>query len=180
MPGLALGAEIFSEDVLARKLLEDLVDLAMCFDPPKAYDLEVRKVATITLVMVSACPDQSAETAVSGDYIHVDWGPGFKREHARHFMGMKPAVLQTGSGRIALDYLLANGGAVYLPEPVVQPYLTRGRLFAVADAPRMPRPVHVAFKADHQRRELLEQVIQLLHWEDPRSAISLRPEPADS
>ncbi len=179
MPGLALGAEIFSEDVLARKLLEDLVDLALCFDPPKAYDLAVREVASITLVMVSSSREQRAEAAVAGDYIQVDWGPGFKREHARQFMGMKPAVLQTGSGRIALDYLLANGGAVYLPEPVVQPYLAQERLFVVSDAPRMPRRVHVVFKAQHQRRALLEQVIELLHWEDPRSAISLRPVPID-
>ena len=179
LPGLILSVEIYSEEVLARKLLEDAVDLALCFDPPKAYELEVRDAADISLIMVSTRPGLTAEEATAGDYIYVDWGPLFRREHSRLFAGLRPAVLQTGSGRIGLDFLLANGGSTYLPEPVVKPYLDQSRLFLVAGAPSLPRTVHLAFKAQHQRRKLLDQVIELLHWENPHVAISLDPGPAD-
>lgn len=175
-PDLALGVDILSEESLARRLQDDAIDLALCFEPPKAYDLEIREMATIALVLVASQPQLTPRQALEENYIFVDWGPGFKRQHADTLGTTNAPLLHTGSGRIALDFLLANGGAAYLPEPVVQPYLTKERLFAVAEAPRFERRVQVAFKTHHRRRELIDQVVERLSANRPFSALSLRPD----
>lgn len=175
-PDLALGVEVLSEESLARRLQDDAVDLALCFEPPKAYDLEIREMATIALVLVAAKPELSWQQALQEEYILVDWGPGFKRQHADALGTINAPLLHTSSGRIALDFLLANGGAAYLPEPVAQPYLASRHLFMVADAPRFERQVQVAYRTHHRRRELIDQVVERLGSNPPFSALSLRPQ----
>ncbi|WP_097460819.1 LysR family transcriptional regulator [Mangrovitalea sediminis] len=175
LPDIALRADVYSDDSLGRRLIEDALDLAVCFDPPKSYDLVVKEVDSLSLIMVSSRSGQAATAAVSDRYIQVDWGTTFKVEHARAFVGMPPSVLHTSSGRIALDFLLANGGAVYLPEPVARPYLDESVLFLVEDAPVFNRAVHVVHKSAHERPALIERIVGLLTLCSSYSPQSLQP-----
>lgn len=176
LPDIALRADVYSDDSLGRRLIEDALDLAVCFDPPKSYDLLVREIDSLPLVMVASQANMVAATAVRDRYIQVDWGTTFKVDHARAFIGMPPAVLHTSSGRIALDFLLANGGAVYLPEPVARPYMDERVLFPVVDAPVFNRAVHVVHKSAHERPVLIDKVVGLLTQVSSRSPQSLHPD----
>jgi DNA-binding transcriptional LysR family regulator len=175
MPDLALRAETHPDGSLGRRLLELQVDLILCYDPPKRYDIELRELSALSLVLVSSAEQSTLAEALDGNYLFVDWGTSFFVEHAAAFAGMPAPRLQTGSGRLALDLLLADGGAVYLPEPIVAPYLEQRRLFRVADAPVFERGVHLAYRRDVDGAPLLERVAQVIVEAGWQSAASLQP-----
>lgn len=162
LPDLSLIVDMGSENLLTRYLLEDRLDLLLCYDPPKRYDVAARSLFPLPLVMVSSRADQSIEQVQGEPYILVDWGTSFGVQHAESFAGMPPPGLRTGSGRIALDTLLGAGGAAYLPEPVVAPYREKGALFPVADAPVFERPVYLAHKKQHPLTHLVDRVADII------------------
>ena len=73
-------------------------------------------------------------------------------------------MLQTNTGRIALDCLLSvsGGGAAYLPVSLIRQYLDEKRLFIVPDAPVVNRTVYASFQADSSRKELISDIIGLI------------------
>jgi DNA-binding transcriptional LysR family regulator len=64
-----------------------------------------------------------------------------------------------GLGRMALAFLLNNGGATYLAEQMVSEYLQSGRLYRVEDAPAIDRQVYAVYPLASERKTLLEQVL---------------------
>ncbi|MFE8072677.1 LysR substrate-binding domain-containing protein [Marinobacteraceae bacterium S3BR75-40.1] len=162
LPDLALNVDMATEGVLIRHLLEDRLDLALCYDAPKRYDLVIRPVFPLQLVLVASKPDQNVGQVQGEPYILVDWGTSFTTQHAEAFAEMAPPGMRTGSGRIALDTLLAADGAAYLPEPVVAPYLEKGALHPVAQAPVFERQVHLAYKKQHPLANLVDRVADIV------------------
>ncbi|MBI5782281.1 MAG: LysR family transcriptional regulator [Gammaproteobacteria bacterium] len=162
MPRVALQAEAHGPELLIRKLLDRALDVAFMFEPPQMAELEVREVASIKLIMVADRPRLSAREAVGNGYIMADWGTSFAIAHARHFPDMPPPAVRMGLGRMALAFLLYNGGATYLAEQMVSEYLASGRLHRVDDAPIIDRQVYVVYPLASERKPLLEQVLSLL------------------
>lgn len=162
-PDIALQAEVGSQDVLVRQLLDGALDLAFMWEPPQMPELELEEVGRIRLVLVSTTPNVPAQQAVGAGYIRVDWGTSFAAAHARHFPDMPPPGLRTGMGRLALALMLQRGGSAYLAEPMVREYLAEGRLHLVADAPTINRAFHAVFPHTIvQRRPLIESMLALL------------------
>lgn len=158
-PQLAIQAEAHDREVLVRKLLDGVLDMAFMFEPPQMAELLVREVATIKLIMVSTTPGVRAEQAVRDGYVMVDWGTSFAIAHARHFADMPTPRMRTGLGRMALTYMLQCGGACYLAERVVQEHLREGRLFRVEDAPEIDRQAYAVYSLDQERRSRVEEVL---------------------
>lgn len=175
MPELTLRAETHGDGSLVRRLLERQVDLILCYDPPKRYDITVSDLSALSLVLVSDQADLSLTRALADNYLFVDWGTSFAVEHSAAFAGMPAPLLHTSSGRLALDLLLADGGAVYLPQPIVEPYLQQGRLFRVAGAPVFERGVHLAYCRETAETDLLAQVAEIMVAAGWASATTLRP-----
>lgn len=175
MPELALRAETHGDGSLVRRLLELQVDLILCYDPPKRYDVEVRDLSTLSLILVSGEPGMTVTQALEGNYLFVDWGTSFFVQHTAAFAGMPAPRLHAGSGRLALDLLLAEGGAVYLPQPIVDPYLDQGSLFQVAGAPVFERGVHLAYRRESPDVALLERIADVMLDSGWGSASSLKP-----
>jgi DNA-binding transcriptional LysR family regulator len=141
-PELAIKAEISSADVLVRQLLEAALDLIVIFETPQLPQVISVELATVPMVMVSSRRRQTAERAMAEQYIFVDWSPVFSVQHLQHFPAERSSKVQTTAGRVALDLVMATGGAAYFPEPMVREPLAKRRLFEVADAPRMLRSVY--------------------------------------
>jgi DNA-binding transcriptional LysR family regulator len=161
-PYLALVAEAHGPEVLIRKLLDGALDIAFMFEPPQMAELWVREVANIRLIMATAEPGLTARAAVGQGYIMVDWGTSFAIAHARYFPDMPAPAVRMGLGRMGLAFLLENGGAAYLAEPMVEDYLATARLHRVADAPVIDRQVYAVYPQAAERRGLLEDVLTLL------------------
>jgi len=150
-PDVIINAEVHSPEVLARRILDRTMDLAFVFDNPQLMDFECTQLIDIPLVMVSTKPYQDSLEAINGGYIFVDWGTSFSVAHARHFPEIKTPKVRIMLGRIGLDYLLANGGAAYLPRPMIEDLLSTKTLHIVTNAPVIKRSVYAiyAHKTDY-------------------------------
>src|SRR3970040_402376 len=155
MPRVGLQAEAHGPEMLIRKLLDHALDVAFMFEPPQMAELEVREVALIKLIMVADRPRLSAREAVGNGYIMADWGTSFGIAHARHFPDMPPPAVRMSLGRMALAFLLHNGGATYLAAQLVSEHLASGRLHRVDDAPVIDRQVYVVYPLPGERKQLL-------------------------
>jgi DNA-binding transcriptional LysR family regulator len=162
MPGVVLQAEAHGRDTLIRKLLDGSLDVSFMFEPPQMAELHAREIASVRLIMVSSRRDLSARDAVGAGYVTVDWGTSFAIAHARHFPDIPPARVRMGLGRMALSYLLANGGAAYLAEPMVEGHLAARRLYPVQDAPVIDRQISAVSTLSNDRSNLLEQALRLI------------------
>ncbi|GAB4509101.1 MAG: HTH-type transcriptional regulator HdfR [Sulfuricaulis sp.] len=167
MPRVSLQAEAHGPELLIRKLLDRALDVAFMFEPPQMAELEVREVALIRLIMVADRPNLTAREAVGNGYIMTEWGTSFAIAHARHFPDMPPPAVRMGLGRMALAFLLHNGGATYLAEQTVSEHLASERLHRVNDAPIIDRQVYVVYPLASERKPLLEQALSLLTSHQP-------------
>ncbi|MHB8534222.1 MAG: LysR family transcriptional regulator [Sulfuricaulis sp.] len=161
-PRVALQAEAHGPEVLIRRLHDRALDIAFMFEPPQMAEFEARETARIKLIMVADRPRLTALEAVGRGYILADWGTSFAIAHARHFPDMPPPAVRMGLGRMALAFLLSNGGATYLAERMVDEYLSSGRLYRVEDAPAIDRQVYAVYPLASERKVLLEQVLDIL------------------
>lgn len=159
LPEIALQADAGDTDSLLRRLQEGSLDLALLFDPPRTGNLQIRGVAPVPLVMVSTRKGITAAEALGEGYVLVDWGTSFAGLHARQFPDLPPPRLRVGVGRLALGYLLENGGAAYLPEPMVQRHGAK-RLFRVQNAPVVRKEAYAVYAQATDKGSGIEAVIR--------------------
>lgn len=161
LPELALRADAGDTDSLLRQLQEGTLDLALLFDPPETARFQLRELAPLPLVLVSTQAGQASHKALRTGYVLVDWGTSFAGLHARRFPDLPAPRLRVSVGRLALGYILENGGAAYLPEPMVRGELGR-RLFPVEDTPIIRKETYAVYARPTDRGDVIEQVIDSL------------------
>ena len=66
--------------------------------------------------------------------------------------------------RIALNFLLDAGGSAYLPRQMTFEYIESNKLFLVEDAPVYSREIFAAYLAKSQKKEIIEDVLQLFPY----------------
>ncbi|TAA41117.1 MULTISPECIES: LysR family transcriptional regulator [Corallincola] len=162
MPGVGLRAEICAPAQGMKLLQARTIDLLMMFDPPANEETVQHSLFDLDLIMVSSIEGQGLDEALSSRYLRVDWGTAFSIRHAQELPHAGAAILHTPSARIALEFMLQSGGAVYLPKLMVESYLQQKELFAVVDAPVITRRVHGVYHCQNQQLEALQQVVALL------------------
>ncbi len=162
-PDVALRAEAFSAETLIRRILDGGLDVGFMFDPPQLAELLVEELGAVGLRLVATRPGLDAATAVGQpDYVMVDWGTSFAIAHAREFPDIPAPSVHMGLGRMALSFILARGGAAYLAEPMMEPYLADRKLYTVADAPRIERQCFAVYPRGAVRRPILEEAVALV------------------
>lgn len=174
-PGTAIRAEAHAAMNIARQLLERTLDIAITFDAPKVDEIKSVELLELPLYMVSTNQNCTIDQAFAGNYVLVDWGTMFNVQHARTFKDAPSAILKTNTGRIALDFLLSNGGSAYLPESLAQPYFETNQLSKVIDTPIINRTVYASMADNPQRHESYLDVINALKGVQPEVAESLSP-----
>jgi len=158
IPELALILEAYGHDRLMRRMIDGVLDMVFLYEPPQLEEFMIDQVANISLIMVSGMPNQSVEQALT-DYIMVDWGQMHALQHSRQFPDAPAPAQRISQGTIALNFMLACGGAAYLSEQSVTPLLDNGRLYRVEDAPVIERSAFAVYPRRSQRLELIKQVI---------------------
>jgi DNA-binding transcriptional LysR family regulator len=162
MPGIGLRAEICSPSQGLKQLHARTTDLLLTFEPSASEDTEQHILFDLELVLVSTVESQSLYEALNCRYLRVDWGTAFSIRHAQELPHAGAAILHTPSARIALDFMLQSGGAVYLPKSMVEELLQQGQLHQVSDAPTINRKVYALHHRQSEQREALQQVVGLL------------------
>ncbi|UAL42251.1 HTH-type transcriptional regulator HdfR [Shewanella inventionis] len=162
LDGVSLRTDVLSASVMTRQLIERSLDIAISFDPPKLDKLELVKLAQVNLVLVADQHNLNLAQTSSIPYIKVDWGTAFNITHAQEFTMLPLPVLHTSSARMALDFILNNGGCAFLPEVLVKPYLTNNTLFMVKGANNITRNVYAAYWPENERLVYIEKTIAIL------------------
>jgi DNA-binding transcriptional LysR family regulator len=161
-PEIALQIESHAAEVLVRKLIDGLLDLAFVFDPPQLPDLAIREVAILNLIMVSTRPGQTVSAALGADYIMVDWGTSFGSSHAHHFPDLPTPAIRMSLGSLAFNYLLHHDGSAYLAEDALKLPNARQRLFRVEQAPVVKRTAYAVYRPDSERQDIIQTTLALL------------------
>lgn len=148
-PEIALRAEVDVPSALLERLQNGSLDVAVLYNPPpQGGDLVVELLVEERLVLVSTERAPGADFA--GDYVHVDWGPSFNQSVQGAFPQLAGGPVFISHGPVALRYLVETGGCGYFRQSAVRPFLDRGRLHLVPEAPVFAHSMHLVYSA---RRE---------------------------
>lgn len=156
---LAVHAEIHGAETLYRRIKQNTMDIAFLFDPFNNDLLVCQPLSNIELILVSSFPEITVNAALVEHYIMVEWGTAFINQHAQHFADIAQPHLHVSHGRIALDYILTNGGTAYLAGPTVTDHINRGDLHVVANAPIIQRTAHAIYNKTSDKLELIESLL---------------------
>jgi DNA-binding transcriptional LysR family regulator len=93
------------------------------------------------LILVSSVPNSPMR--FDPNYIFVEGGEQFGRDHAAYYADAGTARLSFGSPTWALEHLLEAGGSAYLPQRIVASYLASQQLHAIPEAPKFGRKTYL-------------------------------------
>lgn len=141
-PNVSICNEIGFEDDLIRRLVEGTMDLALMYTPRYGSGLYVEHLFDETVVLISN--DCRYEGPDDG-YVFVDWGPSFHSQHIAVYPDLERPAQRANIGWLALQLVLSNGGACFVPQRIVRQYLETGRLFVVPNSPQFRVPTYVVY-----------------------------------
>lgn len=164
MPEVAIIAEVHTPDLLTRRLLDGLLDVAFMLEPAQLDVLQVQKVALMQLLLVSSETDQRVDQALGENYLMVDWGLAHAIEHRRMFPDAPEPHVRIGQARIALAHMLDIGGSAYLPARMVADDIAVGQLHMVPDAPTIELTAYAVFPVRSAKADLIKQALGLFEY----------------
>jgi DNA-binding transcriptional LysR family regulator len=159
MPDLVLQVNSLEPDSLTRMLVDRTLDLAILYEPPSLPELYCIPIGEINLRLYSSQQHEPLRELLAHNYVYLDWGGGFARFHQRRFGDQVMPALKTNLNDLALDYLVRNGGACFMPDGWQQA-LAREGLSVVPKSPKFVRQLNLAYHSGSARRELIEEVSQ--------------------
>lgn len=133
LPEVLLVAESHSAELLTRRLQERFLDAIFLFEPPKPGELEIVSAGSLRFVLVSRETDVSLDSLPQREFVGLDWNTSYNLQQEHLLDTRLIPAFQTSSPALAKNYLLDNGGAGFLPEPLVRDALGK-QLFRVRDA----------------------------------------------
>lgn len=160
-PELAMIAESHTPELLIRKLLDGVLDLAFMLEPAQLDVLQIREVAKLELVLVSSRARLTVDEALADGYLMVDWGLAHALQHRRLFPDAPEPHTRLGNAHMALSYLHAIGGSAYLPGVLLQERLAAQLLYRVEGAPIMSHTAHAVYRLRGPRQNLIAEVLSL-------------------
>ena len=152
---VAIRTNIDVADRLIDQVQEGVLDLAVVYAPPHRTGIVPELLLEETLVAVTTDPERGELAA--DDYVYVDWGPEFRSSHQTAFPDAPSPALSVNHGPLALEYILAVGGAGYFRAEAARPHLQSGRLHLLKSKPRFSYSVYAVYSAKADER-LMERV----------------------
>lgn len=147
---VAIRAHIGVADDLIEQVQDGVVDLAVVYAPPQRPGIVSELLLDEKLVGVST--DSGRRELIGEDYVYVNWGRHFETNHHAIFPDAPSPALTVDHGPLAIEYMLAVGGAAYLRMGAVRPYLESGRLHLVSGTPSFSFSVHAVYSAKADER----------------------------
>jgi len=159
-PDVALDTCAMPTSLVLQQVNDGQQDMGFVFEPQLGKDLDHRVVTRTQLQLYSTSPGLDASSVFDAAYIMVDWGTAYAFTHAREYPRVRPNLLMS-QGRQALEFMLKNGGAAYLPQSLVTQELSTGRLFAVEGTVMIERELHAIWRSDNAKTEIIEKALTL-------------------
>lgn len=145
-PDVALSVWHGGQADLSKWLDTGLVDISLTYWSTAQGNQTVYPLAPDQLILVSTQSDAPIKS--NPDYVGVEAGQEFERQHAAAFSDVEAAKLSFGSASLGLNHILEFGGSAYLPERIAIPYIKTGDLHRLSGAPQFQRNVYMVVN-DH-------------------------------
>ncbi len=149
---LVVGAELSVREAIQRKLEDRSLDVGLLTDPIKDSDFCNELIGHFDLSLVGSRLEFDAKVE---DYVLVDWGITFQKEHALHHK-VTPNF-KTSAAMIALEVLQTKGGFAYLPYPLVQAPIESGELFEIETPLQIKRPIYLVYRKNNPQEQLITE-----------------------
>ena len=117
-----------------------IVDIGLSHAANAKSNQSVFELAADRLVLVS--PDPQNPIEFDPNYIYIESGTDFGRQHATAFASAGIANISFNNPLWGLEHLLQNGGSAYLPYRLVEQHLASNRLFILDAVPEFTRRVY--------------------------------------
>jgi DNA-binding transcriptional LysR family regulator len=166
-PELALIAESHTPEVLTRRILDGVLDVAFMLEPAQFDVLQIVPVRDIILTLVSTKPDEILSDALGDGYIMVDWGLAHALHYRRLFPDAPEPRLRVGQSKMALTYMEALGGSAYVPVRMCRAAIEGGDMYIVEHAPTIERTAYAVYMVRSAREEMILSTLELFSDEDP-------------
>lgn len=166
IPDIAVSASAGPSPDLMQRLVEGTLDLAVMYRPTQPPGLTIEHLFDEEFVLVSSVP--ASQRRSPAEYVFINWGPDFQRDHAAAFPEYTNPGLNLDLGSAGLNYLLANECSGYFPQRLVRSHVARGRL-------RQPRarkfvyPVYMVYP-ETRNEEAYEPILASLRRQAAKSA----------
>jgi LysR family transcriptional regulator, flagellar master operon regulator len=147
---VAIRAHIGVADDLVEQVQDGVVDIAVVYAPPQRPGIVSELLLDEKLVAVST--DSDRRELIGEDYVYVNWGWHFRTDHHAVFPDGPSPALTVDHGPLAIEYMLAVGGAAYLRMGAARPYLESGRFHLVSGMPSFSHSVHAVYSAKADER----------------------------
>lgn len=148
-------SEIGFEEDLMRRLIEGTLDIGLMYTPTHSPGLIVEHLFDETLILVSTRPN---DREPGDDYIFIEWGPGFRAQHAQSFPHLERPPQVANIGWLGIQLTLANGGSCYLPARMAAPLIDSSRLFRIDGAPEFTHPAYMVCQRDSDNPVMLQAI----------------------
>ena len=160
-PEVAIIAESHTPEVLTRRLLDGVLDIAFMLEPAQLDVLTLQPLGDLELHLVASKPDLTLDQALDERYLMIDWGLSHALTHRRLFPDIHEPHTRLGTAKMGIDFLHTLGGSAYLPLNSVMEDLEHKRLFPVKEAPIIEHPMYAVYPVRTPHMELIESLLAL-------------------
>lgn len=154
LPDVAVRTEVGGAEQLLERVQDGSLDLAVLYNPPPRSELVLELLVEEKLILVTTADDGGVRPE---DYIFINWGEPFTASHATAFPELANAGVTISLGPLALNYMLAVGGAGYFRSAIVLPYIEKNQLRRVESAPEFSYSIYAVYST-RSAAELIETV----------------------
>ncbi len=152
-PRAMIGARIGTADSLIQQMHSGAMDVCLVYAPFSNPGLRVIKLFDEQFILLSSKetkPDLGvthlpSTSALPDDYIYVDWGNEFARQHALLYPNYTGSLLSANLGALAQALIISTQGAGYLPLRTAAEAMAHGDLHRLVDAPSITLPVYMVY-----------------------------------
>ncbi len=151
LPDMAVRVVVDSTEHLLERIQDGSLDIAVLYSPPPRAELVLELLVEEKLILVTTGEDDVIRPE---DYLFVDWGEPFTTSHATAFPELANAGVAVSLGPLALNYMLAAGGAGYFRSSVAQPLIDGGRLRRIERAPEFSYSIYAVYSTRSAAEDL--------------------------
>lgn len=167
VPDIAISATSGFASGLDQRLMEGTLDLAVLYRPVQLPGFTVEHLFDEEFVLVTSA--RTAARRARHDYIFIDWGPDFQRDHAAAHPEFSMPPLNLDLGSTGLHYALSNSCTAYFPLRLVRPHLERRQLRLPKRGRKFVYPVYMVYP-EARDEEAYEPILAGLRQQAARVA----------
>ncbi len=146
-----ITAEISSRESIQRKLEEKVVNVGFLADPIKDDGFVNIEIGYFDVALMGTKAEFDPE---KDNYIFVDWGIKFIKEHA--LVHQVIPTLKTSTASIALEWITNQDGFAYLPVNSAQALIKKNKLFVISSSLTLQRPIFMVYKKSGINLDLIQ------------------------